>query len=660
MKVKLTIVILLLTAYAGAVSAQVTIGDGTAPQDFSVLEISTTMTIGGLRLPQLTNDQRIALTSSVKFQNEIVLKGRGLMIYNTTNGCVEYWNEQRWISLCEGCSEITSVSISGGTTITQWARTAITLTANVTGGTPTSYEWYLGGSKVATTATSTYTVPQGVKDASGTKAYTVKAINACSDATSSVANVVVTACTKITGVSISGGTTITQWAIPAVTLTANVTGGTPTSYEWYLGGVYVTTTTTNTYTVPQSVKDVADTYTYTVKAINACSDATSTASNVVVTACGKITGTLISGGTTITQWATTAITLTAYVTGGTATSYEWYLGGTMIPGATNSTYTVPQSVKDAAGTYTYSVWTSNACTGSYSITTNVVVTPYPKITGVSISGGTSILQWATTDITLTANVTGGTPTSYEWYLGGSKVATTATNTYTVPQSVKDVAGTGTSTKTYAYTVKAINACSNATSSATNVVVTGCGAYLAGTTWKAFMCHNLGADQSLPPFTPAKGLNGDYYQWGYKAAVAGVDGLYFGVWNTTAAPNGAWSSTTKTYNDPCPTGLRLPTSDEWVTIRSNTSNPVTYVGSWTVSATGFDSGIKLGNSLYLPAAGWLRSTTGALQVRNSEGHYWSRTAEDSDAARAFAFSDGYTSSNVITSRTYGLSVRCIAQ
>ncbi|PQB07569.1 hypothetical protein BST83_10660 [Polaribacter filamentus] len=29
----------------------------------------------------------------------------------------------------------------------------------------------------------------------------------------------------------------------------------------------------------------------------------------------------------------------------------------------------------------------------------------------------------------------------------------------------------------------------------------------------FLSHNLGADTSLDPHTPVKGLNGDYYQWG---------------------------------------------------------------------------------------------------------------------------------------------------
>jgi uncharacterized protein (TIGR02145 family) len=180
--------------------AQVTIGDGTSPHDFSVLEVSTASTKAGLRLPHLTTAERNAWRDYFLGTNtgnpvnpsgsgvtaDELVNAPGLMIYNTTNSCVEYWNTLKWVSFCDQpCADgITGVSISGGTT------TAITLTASATGGTASSYEWYLGGSPVGTTTANTYTVPQNVKDAAGTYAYTVKAINACSEATSPVPAIV--------------------------------------------------------------------------------------------------------------------------------------------------------------------------------------------------------------------------------------------------------------------------------------------------------------------------------------------------------------------------------------------------------------------------------------------------------------------------------------
>ncbi|GAB6009462.1 hypothetical protein [Dysgonomonas reticulitermitis] len=129
MKVKLTIIILLLTAYAGTVSAQVTIGEGTAPQSFSVLEISTNLTKGGLRLPQLSTQERndwrdyflgtatgnpVNPSGSGVTATELA-NAPGLVIYNTDTGCMEYWNKQKWISLCEDLIDPGTLPSGSGT-----------------------------------------------------------------------------------------------------------------------------------------------------------------------------------------------------------------------------------------------------------------------------------------------------------------------------------------------------------------------------------------------------------------------------------------------------------------------------------------------------------------------------------------------------------------
>ncbi|GAB6008621.1 hypothetical protein [Dysgonomonas reticulitermitis] len=56
---------------------------------------------------------------------------------------------------------------------------------------------------------------------------------------------------------------------------------TATSYEWYEGSTLVATTPDNTYSIPDDVKNVAGTYSYTVKTINECSDTTSATPAIV-------------------------------------------------------------------------------------------------------------------------------------------------------------------------------------------------------------------------------------------------------------------------------------------------------------------------------------------------------------------------------------------
>ena len=81
------------------IRAQVTIGTLEDPQKFSILELITTDSIvGGLRLPQLTTDDRIALTESEAFQEEKNGKAVGLVIYNTTLGCMECWDGTEWVA----------------------------------------------------------------------------------------------------------------------------------------------------------------------------------------------------------------------------------------------------------------------------------------------------------------------------------------------------------------------------------------------------------------------------------------------------------------------------------------------------------------------------------------------------------------------------------
>lgn len=95
--------LLFLSMVTLTLSAQVTIGDGTPPQKYSVLELSTTSTKGGLRLPQLNSQERNDLTTAAFRADQLAA---GLAIYNTDTGCYEYWNNRRWISLCEGNSQM--------------------------------------------------------------------------------------------------------------------------------------------------------------------------------------------------------------------------------------------------------------------------------------------------------------------------------------------------------------------------------------------------------------------------------------------------------------------------------------------------------------------------------------------------------------------------
>ncbi len=185
----------------------------------------------------------------------------------------------------------------------------------------------------------------------------------------------------------------------------------------------------------------------------------------------------------------------------------------------------------------------------------------------------------------------------------------------------------------------------------------------------FMCHNLGAaNDSADPFTPSWEINGGYWQWGVKdQAAAGPtgpdisqanDGPVNG-WNTTAAPNSSWADGTKTANDPCPPGFRVPTVAQWDGVIAN--NTKTDVGSFTSSATNYGAGKKFGDQLMLPVAGLRNSVNGALDVRGYIGYYWSSTGGiDEEIPFLLAFTSGNTAIIGSFEHATGVSVRCIAE
>ncbi|MBF0651966.1 hypothetical protein IR083_24410 [Dysgonomonas sp. GY75] len=184
----------------------------------------------------------------------------------------------------------------------------------------------------------------------------------------------------------------------------------------------------------------------------------------------------------------------------------------------------------------------------------------------------------------------------------------------------------------------------------------CGAYMADGKWKAFMCHNLGADYTLDPFTPAQGLNGDYYQWGRPTPAASPDALY-GPWVTTNPSNTAWSTGSRTANDPCPPGSHVPKLTDFGFASKNTLR-YTPASTWTNSPTNYTSGMHVGEHLYLPAAGYRSSASGALTNHGATGYYYTSNVAAANDAHETRFSMSGPPAPVI-GMSLGESIRCIS-
>lgn len=208
----------------------------------------------------------------------------------------------------------------------------------------------------------------------------------------------------------------------------------------------------------------------------------------------------------------------------------------------------------------------------------------------------------------------------------------------------------------------------------------CGAKDNSGQYREWMCYNLGsANTNADPYTPGWEINGGYWRWGRKqphntgpSGPSGpqVNDMQSPVTALQCNANDSWSQTIKTANDPCPTGYRVPARTD-ITYLLN-SNTKTFVGTWNAGNGNYTSGLKMGDYLFFPSAGWFndgsnQSSTN-LVGRGASGRYWTANAEDAPLQEYCYESIAYYMIFYSNSATLGsgsikndaLSVRCIKE
>lgn len=120
--------------FTSTILGQVTIGSGDAPQDFSVLElISSSQSPKGLRLPHLSSQDIIDLDLA-SLTEPAKSKAIGLMIYNTDDSVIEYWDGSKWVR----ARQVAPWLISGSSNIATLNTQNIYQTGQVSIGSPSS------------------------------------------------------------------------------------------------------------------------------------------------------------------------------------------------------------------------------------------------------------------------------------------------------------------------------------------------------------------------------------------------------------------------------------------------------------------------------------------------------------------------------------------
>ena len=206
----------------------------------------------------------------------------------------------------------------------------------------------------------------------------------------------------------------------------------------------------------------------------------------------------------------------------------------------------------------------------------------------------------------------------------------------------------------------------------------CSANVGGTS-KEFMCYNLGVTGRQDPLSYQSGANnGRLYQWGRQ-----TDGHEVRTSTPLAGPLSApvanrfitnsggtfdwrspqdptlWLDASKTANDPCPAGFRVPTQAQWGGLFRDGITSGTAVSATRNTWTWTGNGYTVGANLYLPAAGFRDVSAATLNNAGTVGYYWSSTVDGANAYLLY-FNSGTVYPGSRYNRGFGFSVRCISE
>lgn len=330
----------------------------------------------------------------------------------------------------------------------------VTLSVTASGTSPLSYQWRKGGSSIGGATASTLSFNSiAVSD---TGSYDVVVSNGVGSATSSAATLTVSAATVAPTITTPPGSIVATVGAP-VTFTAAANGSPAPTFQWQKNGVNVPGATSSSLSFTSVA--VSDAGSYTVIATNSAGSATSVAATLTVNV-PAIAPSITAQPVSSTVTAGNSASFSVSASGTAPLTYQWSKDGSVLTGATSSTYTLGSAQLADAGSYTVVVGNTAGSVASNAATLSVTAAPVaPSISthpqSTTVTTGNSV-QFSVV-------AAGTAPLSYQWKKNGTALSGATAAVFTLNSAALSDAAD--------YTVVITNLAGSATSSVATLTVT---------------------------------------------------------------------------------------------------------------------------------------------------------------------------------------------
>jgi uncharacterized repeat protein (TIGR01451 family) len=309
--------------------------------------------------------------------------------------------------------------ITPPTSLTNCPGTPASFNVNATGSALT-YQWCKGTTPLAGQTTSTLTLP--AVSASDAGAYLVMVQSACGNTVTNSANLAVNQNLLV----VTPPASVTNCPGTPANFSVNATG-TALTYQWFKGATPLAGQTTSTLTLPVVTANDAGAYLVVVQ--GACGNTVTNSATLTVNQNLLV----VIPPANLTNCPGTPANFSVNATG-TALTYQWFKGATLLAGQTANSLTLPAVTASDAGAYLVMVRGAcgNTVTNSATLTVNqnlLVVTPPANLTNCP-----------GTPANFTVNAT-GTALTYQWFKGASLLAGQAASTLALSAVTANDAGT---------------------------------------------------------------------------------------------------------------------------------------------------------------------------------------------------------------------------